>query len=332
MTDEPFSLAALVLCETSDTPRIGETLLSLAAQTHRDFEIHVIVADGEQSGMREVGEVVGTFGDEFSTRVNLVDRAQIGSGTPFGSGVARARASYVTALYPDDVVFAHWAETLAVHGRRAGGRAVSSLVAEQAVEVATTGHGRVVTTVERPRVSRPIAFDLHEHVASSPQQLRGLALPRLAVQRVIVQAIPPAAEGWAVRLAVGLSCGIVETGEVTLLRRLVSPADRVPFDEAQWASDRRTALEALGRCELTIGADFLPSLVPSGHQSRRQLQAEVDLLRAQLRQAEEAGRAYAEGERRALDQAAGLLSSASWRASAPLRALSDVARRRRRTP
>jgi hypothetical protein len=326
MTDEPFSLAALVLCRSSDAPLIADTLLSLAAQTHRDFEIHVIVADGEPSGIQDVRELIGSFDDEFSTRVNVVDRRQIGSDTPFGAGVARTRASHVAVLYPDDVVFAHWAETFAVHGRRAGGRALSSLVADQAVEVADGGDGRVVTTVARPTVSEPIGFDVLEHVASPPLQLRGLALPHLTVQRVIVQRIPPAAEGWAVRLAVGLSCGMVETGEVTSLRR-VTTTERASLDEEAWAGDRRTALEALSRCGLSIGPDFFPSLA---HQA--ELGSEVEVLRAQLHQAEEAGRAHAEAERRARDQVAELLSSASWRASAPLRALGDLARRRGGTP
>jgi hypothetical protein len=331
VTDEAFSLAALVLCRTSDVPRLADTLLSLAAQTHRDFEVHVIVADGEPSGVQEVRDLIGTFDTEFSSRVNVVDPTQIGSGTPFASGVARARSSYVAALYPDDVVFAHWAETFAGHGRRAGGRALSSLVAAQAVEAAATEVGRFVTTVERPMVSTPVPFDLDEHLTSPPVQLRGLALPRLAVQRVIVQQIPPAAEGWTVRLAVGLSCGMVDTGEVTYLHRLAPPVDGAPFDTAQWVSDRRTALEALGRCNLTIGPDFLSSLDPS-MPSRRALNAEVDLLRAQLRQAQDDGRAHAEAERRALERVAELLSSTSWRASAPLRALGEAARRRGRTP
>jgi hypothetical protein len=332
MTDETFSLAALVLCRTSDTPLIAETLLSLAAQTHPDFEIHVIVADSERSGIEEVRELVGTFGDEFSGRVTVVEHSRIGSGTPLASGVARTGASYVAALYPDDVVFAHWAETFARHGPSAGGRALSSLVAVQAVEATTTSDGRSVTTVERPKVARPSGFDLIEHLLSPPLQLRGLALPRLALQRVTGQPLPPAAEGWAVRLAVGLSCGIVETGEVTYLERVAHPAGSASLDEAQWVADRRAALDALGRCGLTVGSDFLSSLDPSTHRSPDQLQAEIDLLRAQLRQAEDAARTHAEAERRALDRVGELLSSASWRASAPLRAFGEVARRRGRAP
>lgn len=335
MIDEqpvPLSLAALVICQTVDTPGIAETLLSLAAQTNAEFEIHVIVAGGKPSEMTAMAELVGTFDDLFLRRVNLIDQGQIGSETPFGSGVARSSASYVAALYPDDVVFAHWAETIALHARRAGGRALSSLVAVQAVEDANWGSERIVTSVARPRVPGPRAFDLFEHLASPPMLLRGLALPRLTVQRVLVQGVPPVAEGWAIRLAVALSSGIVEMGEVTHLERAVTSADHASVDPDEWDRDRRVALEALGRSGLSFGADFLESLWPPGRASLRQLEAEVAELRAHLRHAEEVGQAHAAAEIAARRQAAELLSSASWKASAPLRAVSDAVRRRRGTP
>jgi hypothetical protein len=328
----PFSLAALVICPTVDAPGIAETLLSLAAQTNAEFEVHVIVAEGKPSEMTAMAELVGTFDDTFSRRVNLIDEGQIGSETPFGSGVARSGASYVAALYPDDVVFAHWAETIALHARRAGGRALSSLVAVQPVDEAKWGNERIVTTVARPRVPGLRAFDLFDHLGSPPMLLRGLALPRLTVQRVLVQGVPPVAEGWAIRLAVALSSGIVETGEVTHLARVVPSAGHASVDADAWDRDRRLALEALGRSGLTFGADFLGSLWPLGYASPSRLEAEVAQLRAHLRHAEEVGQAHAEAEIAARRQAAELLSSASWKASAPLRALSDAVRRRRGTP
>jgi hypothetical protein len=334
MTDDapvPFSLAAFVLATAADTPRIAETLLSLAAQTNPDFEIHVVVADGKPPELRAVTELVGTFEGSFYRRVNVIGQDQIDTETPFGAGVARSVASYVAALYPDDVVFAHWAETIAFHGRRAAGRALSSPVAIQAVDVASSDRGRIVTTVERPRVPPFFAFDLTEHLASAPMLLRGLALPRLLAQRVLVQGVPPVAEGWALRLAVALSCGIVEMGEVTHLERVAREAVHPSVDAATWERDRALALEALGRSGLTFGTDFLHSLWPPRHASPRQLEAEVERLQAELQQVEEVVRIHAEAERAAREQVANLLSSASWRASAPLRTLSEAVRRRRGT-
>jgi hypothetical protein len=324
-----FSLAALVLCPTVDAPGIAETLLSLAAQTNADFEVHVIVAGGKPSEMTAMAELIATFDRGFSRRVNLIDPSQIGTETPFGAGVAHSGAGYVAALYPDDVVFAHWAEAIALCGRRAGGRAMSSLVAVQAVDEADDGRGRVVTTVRRPQVRTARVFDVVEHMTSSPVLLRGLALPRLTVQRVLVQGVPPVAEGWALRLAVALSCGIVEVGEVTHLERVVRSAGPPSHDPKGWEGDRLLALEALGRSGLPIGSDFLGSLWSPAHPSLRQLEAEVDRLRADLQHAEEVGRAHAEAERAALQQLTELLSSSSWRASSPLRTLGEAVRRRR---
>ncbi len=328
MTEEPFSLAALVLCRTAETQRVAETLGSLAAQTYSDFEIHVIVAEGESSQMGEMTEL-GAFDEAFARRVNVVDRTQIGSQTPFGAGVARSRASYVAALSPGDVVVAHWAETFARHGRRAGGRALSSRVATRQAEESDRGSGPDATTVRGPGDSASMGFDLMEHMASPPLDLGGLALPRLTAQRVVVQPMPLVAEGWALRLAAGLSCGIVEIGEVTQLRRVAPATACHAFDEAQWADDRRAALQALGRCGLAIGPDFFPTLEASVA-TRAQLDEEVGLLRVQLRRTEERAAAHAEAERRAREHVAQVLSSPSWRAAAPLRALGEAARRRGR--
>jgi hypothetical protein len=334
MTDDAvtsYSLAAFILCRAADTPRIGETLLSLAAQTNADFEIHVVVADGTAAEVAAVTDLVGTFEGGFSSRVRVIGQEQVGTETPFGAGVARSATSYVAALYPDDVVFAHWAETIALHGRRAGGRALSSPVATQAVEVAGSGAGRVVTTVERPTVPHPVSFDLMEHLTSPPLLLRGLALPRLTAQRVLVQGVPPVAEGWALRLAVALSCGIIEVGEVTQLERVVQTGVHSSIESAAWERDRMLALEALGRSGLTFGPDFFHSLWPPPQVSRHQLEAEVERLRDQVHHLEEVRGAHGEAERAARAQVAELLSSSSWRASAPLRRLSEAIDRRRGT-
>jgi hypothetical protein len=326
-----YSLAAFILCRASDTPRIGETLLSLAAQTNADFEIHVVVADGMTAEVAAVMDLVGTFEGSFSSRVNVIGQEQVGTETPFGAGVARSAASYVAALYPDDVVFAHWAETIALHGRRAGGRALSSPVASQTVDVAASGAGRVVTTVERPKVPEPVSFDLMEHLTSPPLLLRGLALPRLTAQRVLVQGVPPVAEGWALRLAVALSCGIIEVGEVTQLERVCRTGVHPSIEAATWERDRVLALEALGRSGLTFGSDFFHSLWPPPQVSPRQLEAEVEGLRARAHHLEDALGAHGEAEQAARAQVDELLSSASWRASAPLRRLSEAIDRRRGT-
>jgi hypothetical protein len=320
----PPSITALLVCRPPDVGRLGETLLSLAAQTNSDFEVCVIATDA--STQPAVAELVGTFDDTFADRVAVVAMDPTESATPFALGLARSRTAYVAPVYPDDVVFAHWIESFVDHVPAAGGRAIASLVATQVVEHASWGDGRRVTTVRRPLVVDAGEVDLLAQLTSPPAQLGGLALPRHAVLDVLSAGMPPMAEEWAIRLAVALTCGVFETGEVTYLDRSLPSTGH---DPDEWERHRATALEILDRRGLVLGGGVLQSL------QRRAASApspeERDRLRAQLRQAEEASRAHAAGEAAALDRVSALLASASWKATAPLRAVGDAVRHRRRS-
>ena len=320
------NVSALLTCRSDDVPRIAETLLSLAAQSVRAFDVQIVVVGGSDPDVGGVAELVGSFEEGFSRRVQVTAVDPTASTTPFALGVGRSRAPYVASLYPDDVVFAHWAETLATHLPAAGGRAISSLVAVEPAEETSWDGGRIVTTVERPRVSE--GFDLVDFLASPPGQPRGLALPRSAVQRVLGRGLPPATEAWAVHLAVAIGCGVLATGEVTHLSRPLRSGGGPLADRDEWEGDRRAALEILDRCGLTLGPGVLGSLEGSARRSTVQrLEEELDLVRGELRRSDEVGRAHAEAEAAARRRVARLLSSWSWRASAPLRLLGGLARR-----
>ena len=164
---------------------------------------------------------------------------------PSPSRVGRSRAAYVASLYPDDVVFAHWAETLVAHVPAAAGRAISSLVAVQPAEEASWGGGRIVTTVERPRVPDLAASTSWSSWPPLPGRPRGLALPRRAARRLLGRGLPPATEAWAVHVAVAISCGVLETGEVTHLSRSLPSGGGPAIDQDDRERNIRAALEVL---------------------------------------------------------------------------------------
>ncbi len=322
------SVSALLTCRSGDLPRIAETLLSLAAQSVPAFDVQIVVVGGSEREVGGVVELVGSFEEAFSSRVEVMSMGPTGPETPFALAVGRSRAAYVAALYPDDVVFAHWAETLVAHAPAAAGRAISSLVAVQPAEEASWGGGRIVTTVERPRVPDLRGFELLEFLASPPGSPRGLALPRRAARRLLGRGLPPATEAWAVHVAVAISCGVLETGEVTHLSRSLPSGGGPAIDQDDRERNIRAALEVLDGCGLTLGHGVLESLRESSRRSNlRRLEGELDLLREELRRADEIGRAHAEAESAALGRVSGLLSSWSWRATAPLRLLGGAARR-----
>jgi hypothetical protein len=302
----------------------------LAAQTTLEFDVQVIVDGAPSAELEELRDLVATFDRSFSDRVQVIAMEGSGSPTPIAFGMAHAKAAYVATVYPDDVVFAHWAETFKANAARADGRAMASLVAVQVVETAICGGERIVSTIDRPRFPEPGGFELMEHLASPPASLRGWAVPRAMARRVLGPGISAAAEAWSLRLAAALTCGVLETGEVTYLRRTAQPEGPSPADVVDWERERNRALETLDRCGLTLGPGVLQSLGRSaGHGSVRRLEEELGLLRAELQRAEEARRHQAAAEDAAHEQVAELLASASWRASAPLRALGGAVRRLR---
>jgi hypothetical protein len=320
------SITALLISRPAEVRCLDETLLSLAAQTISDFEVCVVVTDG--STRPAVTELVGTFGDTFAARVTVVAMGPSESGSPLALGLARSRTTYVAPVYPDDVVFAHWIESFLDQVPAAAGRAIASLVATQVVERASWGDGRRVTTVGRPLVVDAEGGDLLAQLNGSPMHLGGLALPRRAALDLLSAEMPAAAEEWAIRLAITLTCGVHETGEVTYLDRSSPSTGRLPHDGEEWERHRATALEILDRRGLVLGRGVLRSMhqraasVPSREQR--------DRLLAELRRAKENGRAHAAGEAAALDRVTALLASASWKATAPLRAAGDAVRHRRR--
>jgi hypothetical protein len=319
----PPRITALLICRPPDVRRLDETLLSLAAQTISDFEVCVIVTDG--STRPAVAELVATFDDAFAARV-AVESSD--SAPPFTFGLTRSRTAYVAPVYPDDVVFAHWIESFVEHAPAADGRAIASLVATQAVEHASWGEGRRVTTVRRPLVAAADEVDLLAQLTSPPMRLRGLAVPRQAALDLLSDEMPSEAEEWAVRLTVALTCGVYETGEVTYLDRSLPASGPVPHDGDEWERHRTAALEILDRRGLVLGTGVLQSLYQRAASAPSR--DECDRLAAQLRQAEETGRAHAAGEAVALHRVNDLLASASWKATAPFRAVGDAMRHRRR--
>jgi hypothetical protein len=257
MTDgPPPNVSVLVICREDDAPALGETFLSLAAQTRSDFEVQVVV-DGSDAAVTAVTAQLASFDASFADRVHVAIWDATRSGTPLAMGVALSRGDYVAPLYPDDLVFAHFIESFALHAAEADGRAMSSLVARQAVEMAPWGEGRRVTTVGRPHIIDPAGVTVFEHLVSPPKRLGGLAWPRLALEGLAAREIPPEAQAWAIRLAVALTCGVFETGDVTYLDRTCLTIGAMPFDENEWERHRATALALLDTGGLTLG-DLAP--------------------------------------------------------------------------
>jgi hypothetical protein len=321
-------LTALIPVGKGGSATLSEALLSLAAQTCPDFDVVVTVTPGDAASVEHLGALVQSFDEEFSTRVQVVAMGGGAPDAPLTRCAELSRATYVSVVDPEDVVFAHWAETIITSAPEAGGRAIASLTAVQPVEHQHLDRSCVVTSVGPPRRA-PMSFDLAHHLVSGPVSLGGLALPRLSVLKAIPSGLPEETVGWVAQLVVALTCGTYETGKVTYLRRR-PVTDLAPTgDDGAWERDRDAALQLVDQGGLSLAPGVLAA-VQSAHSQTTSGPAEQEQLEEALRQAIAAADAHAAAAASALVMLSEVRSSASWRLSAPLRVTGSVLRRFRR--
>lgn len=103
-------LSVLIRTQGKRRETLKETLLSLYAQTNRDFEIILLAHKVEKECIREIEEVLALQPAKFREKIRLIRVSYGERGAPLNAGWAYARGRYVSILDDDDVVFAHWIE------------------------------------------------------------------------------------------------------------------------------------------------------------------------------------------------------------------------------
>ena len=105
---------------------LAEALTCLAAQTLEDLEVIVLV-QGDDSIVESTRAVVGSFEDDFISRVRVEQVRGDNRSAPLNAGLALARGRYVAFLDEDDLVTADWAQRFAEGAARAPGKLVRSV-------------------------------------------------------------------------------------------------------------------------------------------------------------------------------------------------------------
>jgi hypothetical protein len=334
-SDQPDAVlpwvTALIAPRADEAELIAETLLSLAAQTCDAFDVMIVVPEASAEALVPFRDLIAAFDVGFSERVRLTALPATRPESPLLLCARMSEARYISVVRPLDIVFGHWAETIATNGARADDRVLTFLTATQVVECEHRRGDPVVTTVGPPRSSEPtVSFDLLEFLDSPPGPALGCALPRHAVARALPPGLPAGTEEWAAQLIAFLANGSHDTGEVTYLRRVKEDTATSPHERA-WERDRTEVLALLDHGTLTLGSGMLTAL----QSSHRRAAGERDdwcELEHQLAAAREACATHAAAEQTVRRQMEELRQSASWRLSAPLRALGGAARRLRRMP
>ena len=319
----PF-LSVLLRTQGTRGHTLEETLVSLAAQTCQDFEVLILPHDVPRDELGHIQYLVDCFAGEFPSRVRIVPVEGGGRSRPLNVGVERARGTYIAILDDDDVAMAHWVESFKESARRAPGRVLRSVPAEQDVrQTVWTGPRQGYEIAGRPRCPWAPTFQLIEHLSENHSPPCSYALPRRAFVDMGVEFDEslPVLEDWDVLLRTASLCGVIDSGEVTALWRKWQTGDcsTTVHSELEWSRARATVLAKVNARPLIL-PEHTADDVRDLYERARGLRAQVDAL----------GRARAESERALADANAKvneLVQSTSWRVTKPLRMISGLFRR-----
>lgn len=305
-TKRPF-LSLVVRTQGKRPHCMTEALTALAGQKDRDFEVlvlgHKLTLDQQKSVERSIEDCPEWL--RSATRLVRVDE---GNRTrPLNRGFEEAAGEYIAILDDDDVPMAHWVSTFRQLADKKPGAILRAIAARQNVDTVAIG-GKIGVRAVGGLEPYPAQFDLLKHLVTNETPPVALAFPRGVFHDLNLRfdETLTTTEDWDFLLRAAVIVGVSSCEEITSIYHWWTGSEessRTMHDQAEWDANYRTIQRKL---------DALPILLPPG--SARQLR----LLRS-LHDAKPGLVAVPDGNTSYLKEIARILTSRSWRWSAPLR-------------
>jgi 2-polyprenyl-3-methyl-5-hydroxy-6-metoxy-1,4-benzoquinol methylase len=219
-TDESF-ITVVMRTQGTRPIHLRDALTCLAAQTHDDFHVLIMVHSEEpEEAMRSTRAIVDEFDSTFAARLEVVHVAGGGRARPLNVALERLRSSHVAFLDDDDLVTANWIEVFA---RAAGeGAIVRSVAAVRHVAAPDEPHP-IPCIVESPLEFRYEAeFDPVRHLWGNETPICTFAVPRSLIEAVGLRFDErlPVLEDWDFLMRCVAFAPVRDTREVTSIYQM----------------------------------------------------------------------------------------------------------------
>ena len=285
---------ASILVRTTGS-RIGtlhDTLLSLAAQTDQDFEVLLLCHNVPSNTFDMICELVNSFPESFSSRVNIVQVSGGGRSRPLNVGTKLAKGKYTIILDDDDLAFGCWMEEFHKLADHWPGQVLRLGVAVQHLED-QPGPGEYPSyhTISRPYCPYPKKFDLLSHLHENRTPPCALAYPTSLFQYLGIKFGEdlPVLEDWDVLVRATQLCGVANTTKVCALYRHWKSGDQSTsvHPPAQWMDTRKKILSTIESLPILLPPKYmndirkindLEQVVKSLHIERSRLMASLSRL------------------------------------------------------
>jgi ubiquinone/menaquinone biosynthesis C-methylase UbiE/glycosyltransferase involved in cell wall biosynthesis len=329
--NKPF-LSVVIRTVGKRISTLRESLLSLSAQTCQDFE--VVIAGHNLDVERQVA-VEGLIEEllaEMRQRTRLLKVDGGGRSAPLNAGFLGANGRYVAAFDDDDLLFGDWVETFRrLEGSNPGQLLRATAVAQDWDRVKQSGGVAASRAISGMRAIYPSQFELLAHIVENRTPLHSIAFPQVLFSELGYRFDPElsTAEDWDLIIRVAPLCGVACATNITAMYRLWKDGDNSAsaHDQFEWKSNYLRTLRKI---------DDVPLLLPAGSAVKlRRMYVDLERLQGKVEfdpdtsVTEEIKFDDVERLEDLRNRYHQLVTSRSWRVTAPLRALR---RRLRRQP
>jgi glycosyltransferase involved in cell wall biosynthesis len=295
-----------------------DALLCLQGQTLPDFEVLVAVHRATAEAQADVERAVAELPRAMRSRLRVLTVPDGGRARPLNEAFAVAHGRYVAVLDDDDVVFAPWVEAFADAAADAPGSVLRAVSMEQPIEPAEWGGHRpgllVTGAMTQPY---PQTFDLIDHMARNHTPFMAYAFPRALFRDLGLRfdETLDICEDWDFSLRAALLAGVTSVPSVTAVyRRWETGSSSYSLHvAAEWRRTEQSILDKVDDEPHVFPAGTIGAIREATTRAERRVERDMAALKERNTELEE--------------HSLRMERSASWRLTAPLRAIRNRGRR-----
>ena len=249
--DAPF-LSVLMRTQGKRDEMLKEALLSLEAQSDRDFEVILVIHRATDADKNRTLALLDSLSPLFKSQLTYRFLDTGTRSAPLNLALSVARGRYIAMLDDDDVVFENWVENFRKSAEAHDGMAIRCYGMTQfwTADTASDGHVSLQSAfAPQPTYCEP--FDLQKHFTENYTPISCVALPRAchSVFGISFDETLTTAEDWDFLMRCVLICGVHDTKEITFLYRLWQNAEssHTLHQEKEWLANRAYIMNKLNQ-------------------------------------------------------------------------------------